>query len=291
MMNTMHKSLCLLALPVLLGGCASSTGGYGAMHTPAAVMAASQPLPTTADDRVMYMQLIRKMQTRGLYYASLAHIDAYARRYGDTPQLAILRADALRETRQPDAAAAIYRKLRDGPQAAAAWHGLGLVAADKGQYAQAVEYLTKAVHKAPINAAYLGDLGYARLRAGDVNGAREPLAKAAELDAGSTKAVANLALLLMVQGKTRKAESMMQKAKLPQATRQAVMRQAVQLRRQYSQTARTTPATAPSSDTTASAPSSRMAANDVPRTYGISANILDRFSQPTAAGESRHEPR
>src|SRR5690625_1995429 len=227
-------------------------------------------------------RMLAEMQKRGLYYASLAHIDAYEKRYGTTPQVAILRADALRETKQPDAAAAIYREQRQGPEAAAAWHGLGLVAAARGQYAKAVKNLAQAVQRAPINATYLGDLGYARLRNGDPAGARAPLAKAAELEPDSDKAVANLALLLVVQGHTRKAQSMMDRAKLPQATRQAVWNQAAQLRRQSPQTARATP------HRDADRPP-RPASSDVPRRYGISANILDRFDQTPSAGEPRHE--
>lgn len=277
-------TLSCAAAGLLLGGCAT-TEGYGAMHTPAARMAAAQELPTTADDQVMYLRLIKKMQTRGLYYASLAHIDAYEKRYGMTPQLAILRADALRETKQPEAAATIYRQQRQGPESAAAWHGLGLVAAARGQFAQAEKNLAQAVQRAPINATYLGDLGYARLRTGDLAGAREPLAKAAELEPDNDKAVANLALLLMVQGHTRKAQSMMDRAKLPQASRQAVWKQAAQLRRQSRQTARTTPHDDAGHDDHAS----HAANSDVPRRYGISANILDRFDTQSASEGGRHE--
>src|SRR5690625_2993831 len=99
-MPLLAGTLTCAAAGLLLGGCAT-TDGYGAMHNPAARMAATQGLPTTADDQVMYLRLIKKMQKRGLYYASLAHIDAYEKRYGTTPQVAILRADALRETKQP----------------------------------------------------------------------------------------------------------------------------------------------------------------------------------------------
>lgn len=294
----MHKSMAFCALltaatGLLLGGCAT-TDGYGAMHTPAARMAAAQSLPTAADDQVMYLRLIDKMQKRGSYYASLAHIDAYEKRYGMTPRLAILRADALRETNQPDAAAAIYREQRQGPEAAAAWHGLGLVAAARGQYTQAAKDLAQAVQRAPINATYLGDLGYARLQTGDLTGARAPLAKAAELQPDNDKTVANLALLLMAQGHTDTAQSMMDRAKLPSASRRAVWDQAAQLRRQQRSNARTTPRqTHPGGNQAANAPS-RLAtstSDNVPRRYGISANILDRFhTQPASQGASHEQP-
>jgi hypothetical protein len=69
------------------------------------------------------------MQQQGAWYASLAHVDAFRQRYGDRPALRLLQADALRETGQADAAIALYRELSSGPQAAAAAHGLGLIAA------------------------------------------------------------------------------------------------------------------------------------------------------------------
>ncbi|KAG0926630.1 hypothetical protein G6F60_015025 [Rhizopus arrhizus] len=71
------------------------------------------------------------MQQQGAWYASLAHVDAFRQRYGDRPALRLLQADALRETGQADAAIALYRELSTGPQAAAAAHGLGLIAAHR----------------------------------------------------------------------------------------------------------------------------------------------------------------
>ena len=57
----------------------------------------------------MYLGLIERMQSQGLYYASLAHIDAYEKQYGASPQTILLRADALRMTDQPAASAAVIR--------------------------------------------------------------------------------------------------------------------------------------------------------------------------------------
>ncbi len=42
----------------------------------------------------MYLALIDRMQAQGLFFASLAHIDAYEKQYGTTPDTVLLRADA-----------------------------------------------------------------------------------------------------------------------------------------------------------------------------------------------------
>ncbi len=275
---------------LLLGACAASSGGYGNIRHATPMATDVTTTPDTTDDRVMYLELIRKMQHQGRYYASLAHVDEYARRYGTSPALDILHASALRHTGQPQAAAAIYRTLRDGPQAAAAWHGLGLVAASGGHYAQAAHDLDQATILAPIDASYLGDLGYAYLHTGDLARARGPLARAAELAPDNDKAVANLALLLTLEGHSEKARDMMDKAHLPDATRQAVTRQATLLRRQYRQTSRaaTTPASrVPTSSPITPATNRRLV--EMAPNHGISANILDRFHQTPATGGARHE--
>lgn len=279
---------------LLLAGCAS-TGGYVNRTTPAEIAEASQSRPPEANDKVMYLDLIRKMQSRGLYFASLAHIDAYRGRYGNTPALRLLQAEALRKTRQADEAERIYQDLRHGPEAAAAWHGLGLIAASRGHYVEAMQDLSRAVSLAPIDATYLGDLGYARLLGGKPDAAREPLAKAAELEPSSHKAIANLALLLMVEGQPTRAHAMMQKAGLPQPAQDAVVRLAAQIRQQARHDAR------PATTTTTAATRAASAGNTVPVTasatptasvrHGISANLLERFqTRRTTTGGQVHEP-
>lgn len=189
------------------------------------------PLDTPAqDDKRMYLDLIGQMQRQGAYFASLAHVDAYRQRYGDSPALRLLQADGLRETQQVEAARAIYTSLANGPQGAAAWHGLGLIAARGGDAAQAETSLARAVQLQPLNTDYLGDLGFARLRAGELAQAREPLAKAAELAPGNVKANANLAVWALLRNDTAMAEQIMRSAALPATARDEVQRLAQQLR-------------------------------------------------------------
>lgn len=180
----------------------------------------------------LMLALIRESQAQGRYFASLAYIDAYRQRFGDNDQLAALQADALRRTGQEEQSVAAYRKLLGGAQAAQGWHGLGLLAGARGDYAQAAQDLERAVQLAPTDAMMLGDLGYARLRAGDRAGARVPLGKAAELDPRNTKVLANMALLLVVEGNAVQAQQLMDRANLGQEARSQIYQLASQMQAQ-----------------------------------------------------------
>ncbi|VVE19583.1 Beta-barrel assembly-enhancing protease [Pandoraea iniqua] len=235
MTRSQMTQVCLGALcVVMLAGCASKGGGYGAPSA-AALMRAQQDDEAKAktaapDTKELYLSMIREMQERGAYFASLAHIDQFRIQYGNSPDVDILRADALRETGQPDAAEATYRTLLASPVAAAAWHGLGLVAAQRKDYAGATQALREAVSRAPTEPFYLSDLGFAQLCNGDAAGARVPLAQAAELKPDSRKVLSNLAVYLLVTGERARADQMMTQAKMPPATREAIDKLATDIR-------------------------------------------------------------
>jgi len=286
----MHHAIrsSLSAMTCLLLAACATPGGYP-NHARAEARLADAQEPSPQDSPGMYLELIRRMQQQGAYYASLAHIDAFRQRHGTLPELQQLRADALRETGQTEAAETAYRSLLGGNQAAAAWHGLGLLAATAGHYQLAAQHLQQAVEREPINATYLGDLGYARLCAGQLAEAREPLAKAAELEPTSTKAVSNLALWAMLQGDPARAEAIMQRAELAAPARDAVYRLASQLRRNA--TAQTSNPPTPSTTTTSTSPlpSVRSQPRRVPppQIAGIPGGMLERFGTSPANEEAQ----
>ncbi|MBA0395087.1 Flp pilus assembly protein TadD [Stenotrophomonas maltophilia] len=228
-MPALRNACLLIALVAVAGGCSSTTPKY--LRAPS--LAAPEPAPQ--DSRNAYLELIERMQQQGAWYASLAHVDAFRQRYGDSPALRLLQADALRETGQADAAIALYRELSSGPQAAAAAHGLGLIAARRDDDAGSEQALAQATQLQPLNTSYLGDLGYARLRAGRFEQAREPLAKALELSPGNAKATANLALWAVLRGDTATAERLAQQANLNEETRNSIQQQAAQIRARLQQ--------------------------------------------------------
>ena len=127
--------LCLMstaAALALLGGCAGTPNSADAMARQADAqiqLAKLQDKEARAeyDDQNVYLGLIGRMQQEGMYYASLAHIDAFQKRFGTSTALQVLRADALRETGQDDAALQAYRELLTTDRAGRAHHGIGLV--------------------------------------------------------------------------------------------------------------------------------------------------------------------
>ncbi|MBN3831312.1 pilus assembly protein [Burkholderia sp. Ac-20344] len=205
-----------LAAVLLLGACATKESGYGvgAQTERAALMQAADQKQSVPDTPGMYLGLIQRMQTQGLYYASLAHIDAYDKTYGVMPESVLLRADALRMTDQPAASAAAYNQLLKTPLAARGYRGLGLLAGAAGDFDRATQALMQASELAPTDPSLLSDLAYAKLRSGDVVGARVPLMKAAELDQRNPKIVSNLALYLFAAGRAQDAQRLMNQQRL-----------------------------------------------------------------------------
>ncbi|SIT36473.1 putative lipoprotein transmembrane [Paraburkholderia piptadeniae] len=205
----------LAAVCGLLGACAVKEAGYGVGVQAEREAKLQQSARDAAPDTPgMYLGLIDGMQRQGLYYASLAHIDAYEKQYGASPDSILLRADALRTTDQPAASAAAYTQLLNTPLAARGYRGLGLLAGASGDFERASQALETAVELAPTDVATLSDLGYARLRAGDIAGARVPLMKAAELDGHNQKVIGNVVLYLLADGQTARAQALIKDQKI-----------------------------------------------------------------------------
>jgi Flp pilus assembly protein TadD len=211
---------------VVLGACAKDVGyGVGPQAERQAMIqqANRDPAPDTPG---MYLGLIDRMQSQGLYFASLAHIDAYEKQYGVTPDTILLRADALRMTDQPEASASAYARLLQTPLSPRGYRGLGLIAGASGDFKRAAEDLQQAAQLAPTDASVLSDLGYARMRAGDIRGARVPLMKAAELDENNAKIASNVALYLLVDGETERSQAVMNQQKFSLDVRAAIRNEA-----------------------------------------------------------------
>lgn len=228
---------CLLL--AALSGCAAGNNGASAMHEQAEAQVELAKLrDKTAraeySEQAVYLGLIRKMQQDGLYFASLAHIEVYVQRFGAGPEIQVMRADALRETGQDQAATEAYQQLAataKGAEAAHAHHGLGLLAGRQDDFARAVTELRAAATLDPVNARIASDLGYALMRAGALQDARVPVMQALELDARNPRVISNAVVWLMADGKRAQANAMMQKAALPEPTRSAIRKEADRIAR------------------------------------------------------------
>ena len=179
----------------------------------------------------LLIMTIKEAQDQGRYFASLAFIDEHDVKYGKSPDVEILRAEALRKTDQHAQSEKIYRSLTKTRQKAQAWHGLGLMSGQQGDFAEAAKNLANASAAAPSDAVILSDLAYARMRLGDIEGARIPIGKAAELMPQNPKVLSNMALYLLVRGATPAAEQVMRSANLSQQARQEIYAIADQVRR------------------------------------------------------------
>jgi len=177
------------------------------------------------NDQAVYLGLIARMQQEGLYFASLAHIDAFQQRFGTQPGLQLMRAAALRETGQDDAALGAYRELLTTDRAAAAHHGIGLVLGRQGDFVRAAVALRQAAALDPVNPQVANDLGYALMRSGALQDARIPVMQALQLDGSNPRIVSNAAVWLWASGKRAEANAMMQRAAMPEATRAAVRKE------------------------------------------------------------------
>jgi Flp pilus assembly protein TadD len=209
-------SLLVVASALALGACAALPD---AAQAEAAQAAAREP---SLDNRPTYLSLVRQMQGNALWFASLAHIDALEQRWGASAETHLLRADALRHTGQPAPSAALYEKLTETPERAAAYQGLGLLAGASGDYARAADMFERARQVLPADGLLLSDLGYALLRAQRFDAARLPVLQAAQLMPTHPKVRSNLALYLLTQGQVDQARQVMDEARFSGATRQAI---------------------------------------------------------------------
>ncbi|RQO34666.1 pilus assembly protein [Herminiimonas sp. KBW02] len=228
MKNRLHQGVfCALIVLLSCNGCASfnaSSNEYAMRNEEASQRQQVELDRPALDNKQVYLDMIKKMQERSLYFASIAHIDSYQKTYGTSPEVQRLYADALRATGQDDSAEKQYRALLNGTEAAAAWHGLGLLEAQRGSSAKAISNLRVSSRLDPTNALVLSDLSYALLADGDNNAARIPLMQAVELAPGNRKVISNLALFFMLSGDEAKAEALMKEAKMSSEVRAEILK-------------------------------------------------------------------
>ncbi len=226
---------CVVAgLALAVAGCAATKDHYAAgedaQQRQAFEAASETKTGANIDTQATYLKVVGQMQQQGLWFASLAHIDALEQRWGSTPDSTRVRADALRQTGQAELAEAAYKRLLTTPQEAAGYRGLGLLAGARGHYAEAVQLFKQAQRRTPTDALLLSDLGYASLRAGQVEEARLPLMQALQLQPESKQAQANVALYLEATHQPEQATALMDANRMPEATRAAVRAAALQMR-------------------------------------------------------------
>lgn len=211
----------LVPVMTVLMGCQTgmASSGNNLLEAPPTVATPGQERPVVEEDSLptpdlnsspdIYLDLIARLQGKNLYFASLAHLDAFDHRWPNNPRATLMRANALRETGYPDRAVALYESLLQTPFAASAQHGLGLIASKRGNLDGALQALSRASQLDPTNASVLNDLGYIQILARRMEDAGFNLHKAVELDPNNARAGANLALYYLLDNKPERAKGIM----------------------------------------------------------------------------------
>lgn len=234
------SAFALVASLLVLGGCAT-TNNIGAnmaeraeAQTQLAQKEAADRPSVLSDNRATHVQLVTQMQQKGLYFASLAHIDALQQRWGADAESDLLRADALRQTGQTANARTVYSQLLATPMKARAAHGLGLLAGKSGDFQGAAGYLQQATQAAPTDADMLNDLGFVLMQQGRWADARLPLMKASELASDNPRIWSNVALFLTLDGQATQAMDVAQSRQLSAAARSQILEMARSIRERNS---------------------------------------------------------
>ena len=181
------------------------------------LLSACAVVPDSADEAAMrerpekpqvHADLVKAMLEQGQSYAALAHIEELESRGGaDTELLLWLRATAQYKLGDYAESEQNYRALQDSTYAGQAWHGLGLIAAQRN-LAESVRYLNRAVAARPTDAQIRNDLGYTLMLAGRLTEARHHLATATELNPNALQAKNNLILSFLVEAKQEQAKQL-----------------------------------------------------------------------------------
>ena len=237
--------ICSLAAAWMLAGCSApvlqsmATGMATAslmeqqrdrMEQQSQIQAESDTqVPKEVETAQGYLQLIVQMQRQELWFASLAHLDAYEARWSSSDESRLLRADALRHAGQHEESAHIYNQLLQGQQAAKAHHGLGLLSAARGAYGQAIESFEHARRLAPTDALLLNDLALAQLYMGRHEQARIPLMQASQLLPQQRRIQSNVAVYLLLHDSDEVAQAWMHQHQMNAEQREQVAKVAQQV--------------------------------------------------------------
>ena len=194
-------------------------GGWAALALAISLATPTSPVLAQAaigeQTPAAYLKLIAEMRASGRPRAALAHLDAFEVKNPKDNAARLLRADCLVDVQQYAAARQVYDGLIKSPYGAAAWAGLGRISALEGDWIAAATGFGEAVKREPINAAYIGDLGFALLRAGDVQAALFRLRQAGELAPDSSTVRNNLILALEADSQAAAARRLLDQVKDP----------------------------------------------------------------------------
>ncbi len=202
------KAVIAACALLMLGGCA--TGGQG--NSPWSSLTGSS-CAKLSDDQELSMSLADDMAKEGKLHASLANLQGLPERYA---QVQLRKARIYRQLGRSEAEP-LYRGLLSSCLAAEGEHGLGQLAAGRGDNALATTYLERAARMAPTDDKVRNDLGVVYLNQLRIDEARFEFLTALELKQTDSLAALNLVTLLIYQDQWNQAAELANRAELTPA--------------------------------------------------------------------------
>ena len=192
-------STVLLSASLLMSGCASvmnSSSGGGQCR----------PLES---EQQLALQLASDMADQGRLHAALAHLERLPE---DIPEVRLNKASILRKLEDPQAGE-LYRSLLNSCVAAEAHHGLGQIAAIRGDYDEALNQIQTAANLYPSSFTIRNDLGFVYLQRRELKNAEFEFMTALELSQDDVLPLENLLTLLMYQGKWQESSALLREGR------------------------------------------------------------------------------
>jgi Flp pilus assembly protein TadD len=205
---------------LMLAGCASDGSAPWLVNMKATSCAKPSP------DQELTLNLAQGMADEGRLHASLANLESMPDSLGE---VRLRKARVLRLLGSNEAEP-LYKSLLGTCRAAEGEHGLGQLAAARGNNDQALEHLLNAVRLAPTDEKMRNDLGVVYLNQLKLDQARFQFLTAIELKQSDSLAALNLVTLLIYQDNWKQAAELVSRTGLsPQQVSDAQAR-ALQLK-------------------------------------------------------------
>lgn len=209
------KPLIAIACLALLGGCASNG------QAPWAALTSSSSCAKLSSEQELTVNLADDMTNDGKLYAGLANLQSLP---DNLAEVRVRKARVYRLLGRSEAEP-LYRSLLGSCLAAEGEHGLGQLAAARGDNGQAQAHLQRAASLAPTNEKVRNDLGVVYLNQLRLEDARFEFLTAIELQQSDPLAAINLVTLLLYQDNWQQASQVVSRARLnPQQFAQAQAR-------------------------------------------------------------------
>jgi len=199
------KAVMAVCALLMLGGCA--TGGQS--NPPWAAFSGGS-CGKLSDDQELSMNLADDMAKEGKLHASLANLQNLPQGYA---QVQLRKARIYRQLGRPEAGP-LYRGLLGTCLSAEGDHGLGQLAAARGDNTLAASYLEHAAQAAPTDEKIRNDLGVVYLNQLRTDEARFEFLTALELKQSDQLAALNLVTLLIYQDQWNQAAELASRAEL-----------------------------------------------------------------------------